>query len=140
MTTRSPVVYSAKLMCRFIHNERTHLRLANCPHAHSKMAEETANKKSHRDEETQGLEKVSDYVEELDAAPELGHAMSMLEGDHSKKNEAKLKRDQELAKVVIKKQEVELIMTELDVSKATAERTLREHKGDIIKALHALTD
>ncbi len=37
------------------------------------MAEETANKKSHRDEETQGLEKVSDYVEELDAAPELGH-------------------------------------------------------------------
>ncbi len=84
------------------------------------MAEETANKKSHRDEETQGLEKVSDYVEELDAAPELGHvgslrlaicniavcimqcspcvcglcvqAMSMLEGDHSKKNEAKLKR------------------------------------------------
>lgn len=31
-------------------------------------------------------------------------------------------------------------MTELDVSKATAERTLREHKGDIIKALHALTN
>ncbi len=34
----------------------------------------------------------------------------------------------------------QLQMTELEVSKATAERTLREHKGDIIKALHALTD
>lgn len=36
-----------------------------------KMAEENT-KKTHRDEETQGLEKVSDYVEEVDAAPELG--------------------------------------------------------------------
>lgn len=64
--------------------------------------------------------------------------------------------DQELAKVVIKKHEVELIvseyyhvmeanlvstqMNELDVSKQTAERTLREHKGDIIKALHCLIE
>ena len=31
-------------------------------------------------------------------------------------------------------------MTELEVSKQVAERTLREHKGDIIKALHALTE
>ncbi len=36
------------------------------------MAEESNAKKTHRDEETQGLEKVSDYVEEVDAAPELG--------------------------------------------------------------------
>ena len=31
-----------------------------------------AQRKQHRDEETQGLEKVSDYVEEVDTAPELG--------------------------------------------------------------------
>ena len=33
-----------------------------------------------------------------------------------------------------------LQMRELDLSKAVAERSLREHKGDLIKALHALTE
>lgn len=31
-----------------------------------------AANKRHRDEETQGLEKVTDYVEEVENAPELG--------------------------------------------------------------------
>lgn len=31
-------------------------------------------------------------------------------------------------------------MKELDLTKAVAERSLREHKGDLIKALHALTE
>ena len=33
-----------------------------------------------------------------------------------------------------------LQMKELDLSKTVAERSLREHKGDLIKALHALTE
>ena len=33
-----------------------------------------------------------------------------------------------------------LQMKELDLSKAVAERSLREHKGDLIKALHALIE
>ena len=31
-------------------------------------------------------------------------------------------------------------MRELEIPKSVAERSLREHKGDLIKALHALTD
>lgn len=31
-------------------------------------------------------------------------------------------------------------MRELEIPKAAAERSLREHKGDLIKALHSLTD
>ena len=33
-----------------------------------------------------------------------------------------------------------LQIKELDLSKAVAERSLREHKGDLIKVLHALTE
>jgi len=31
-------------------------------------------------------------------------------------------------------------MRELEIPKSVAERSLREHKGDLIKALHSLTD
>lgn len=99
----------------------------------------TAWKKKHQDVETQNLEKVTDYVEEAGNSEELGKAMSLLESDMKKKNEAKAKREQELAKVVINKVDVELIMTELDVSKTIAERSLREHNGDLIRTLHTLT-
>lgn len=51
-----------------------------------------------------------------------------------------LKRDQELAKVAIKKQDVELIMRELEVTKQVAERSLREHMGSLSTTLVALTN
>ena len=70
-------------------------------------------------------------------------------------------REKELAKVVVKKEDIELIVRatqmriyirqkyriwynsqvrELEISKSAAERSLREHKGNLIKALHSLTD
>ena len=36
------------------------------------VPEPAAASRRHRDEETQGLEKVTDYVEEVENAPELG--------------------------------------------------------------------
>ena len=49
-------------------------------------------------------------------------------------------REQELSKVTINKELVVLIMKEMDMSKTASERVLREHKGDVISALLALTD
>ena len=51
-----------------------------------------------------------------------------------------IKRDQELAKVAIKKQDVELIMRELEVTKQVAEKSLRENKGSLKETLILLTN
>jgi len=49
-------------------------------------------------------------------------------------------KDRELAKVAIKKSDVELIMRELEVTKQIAERSLREHQGCLQPTLVALTN
>ena len=58
----------------------------------------------------------------------------------SRKTVEKLTREMKLAKVVISKEHVELIMYEMEVPKEKAENTLREHGGDVIKALTFLVD
>ena len=52
----------------------------------------------------------------------------------------KLAREKELAKVLIKKEDVDLIMQELEIPKGKAERTLREHQGNVVEALTSLTN
>ncbi|NWW05646.1 HYPK protein, partial [Oreocharis arfaki] len=49
-------------------------------------------------------------------------------------------REKELAKVTIKKEDLELIMTEMEISRAAAERSLREHMGNVVEALITLTN
>lgn len=51
-----------------------------------------------------------------------------------------LARERELAKVAINKEDVDLILNELEISKTKAERTLREHQGNVVEALAALTN
>ena len=55
-------------------------------------------------------------------------------------DEIELKRNRlkELASVVIKDEDVELIMNEFELSKKTAEDTLREHNGKVSEALRFL--
>lgn len=43
-------------------------------------------------------------------------------------------------KVSIKKEDVELIMKELEIPKVKAERALREHQGNLIETLVTLTN
>ncbi|XP_023803645.1 huntingtin-interacting protein K, partial [Cyanistes caeruleus] len=50
------------------------------------------------------------------------------------------RREKELAKVTIKKEDLELIMTEMEISRAAAERSLREHMGNVVEALITLTN
>ena len=49
-------------------------------------------------------------------------------------------REKELAKVSIKKEDVDLIVEEMEIPRSKAEKTLREHQGDVVKALATLTN
>ena len=49
-------------------------------------------------------------------------------------------KEKELAKVSIRKEDVDLIADEMEISKSKAERTLREHAGNVVEALAALTN
>lgn len=49
-------------------------------------------------------------------------------------------KEKELAKVSIKKEDVELIVKELEIPKSKAEKALREHHGNLIDTLITLTN
>uniref|UniRef100_A0A803WDF0 Huntingtin interacting protein K n=1 Tax=Ficedula albicollis TaxID=59894 RepID=A0A803WDF0_FICAL len=69
-----------------------------------------------------------------------GQAMSVIGDRRSREQKAKQEREKELAKVTIKKEDLELIMTEMEISRAAAERSLREHMGNVVEALITLTN
>ena len=108
------------------------------------------------------LEKVTDYAEEKeigsssaaeDAIAVISRILYLvcknvikqsfgLFSDNKQVEEAakRIAREKELAKVSIKKEDVELIVKEMEISKDKAERTLREHAGNIVEALASLTN
>merc|ERR1719369_1735889 len=89
------------------------------------------------------LEKVTDYAEDkeiLSTGNELEDAIVAIRNKQAQKTAEKVARERELAKVVISKEHVELIMHEMELPKDKAERTLREHGGDVVKALTALVN
>lgn len=52
----------------------------------------------------------------------------------------RLRKEKELMLIKIKKEDVELIVTELEMSAERAERALREHGGNLLETLGALTN
>lgn len=58
----------------------------------------------------------------------------------SKETEARLAKEQELQKVQIKKEDVEMIVNEMLISRSQAEQVLREHMGNVVAALTELTN
>jgi NACalpha-BTF3-like transcription factor len=52
----------------------------------------------------------------------------------------RLAREKELAKVSIRTEDVDLIVDEMEISKTKAEKTLREHQGNVVRALASLTN
>ena len=85
------------------------------------------------------LEKVTDFAEEKEIdAGNLNDAMSVIADKRKKDAEAKAEREKMLASVKVKKEEVEIIMNEFEVTKLKAERCLKEHNGDLKSALSAL--
>lgn len=64
--------------------------------------------------------------------------MNLLADKRNKENEEKLAKENELQKVQVKREHLELIMNELEVSSTVAEKALRENKGDVVLALTQL--
>ncbi|XP_064551252.1 huntingtin-interacting protein K [Drosophila montana] len=85
------------------------------------------------------LERVTDYAEEKEiSAANISSAVEQFGNQRSKENELRVAKEKELQKVQVKKEDIELIMNELLVSKAQAEKVLREQSGDVVAALEAI--
>lgn len=66
--------------------------------------------------------------------------MKLVDNKQEEEAAKRLLKEKELAKVSIKKEDVDLIVEEMEISKSKAERTLREHAGNVVEALAALTE
>ncbi|GAB0093525.1 huntingtin-interacting protein K [Sergentomyia squamirostris] len=87
------------------------------------------------------LERVTDYAEEKEIhSADISNAINMFGDKRSKEDEERMAKERELQKVQIKKEDVELIINEMQISRTNAEKTLREHRGDVVAALEALTN
>ncbi|VDI24206.1 huntingtin-interacting protein K-like [Mytilus galloprovincialis] len=87
------------------------------------------------------LEKVTDFVEETEiSAQSIGDAMNKLTEKKTKERAEFIAREKELSKIKISKEDVDLIVLEMEIGRSLAERKLREHKGDIVEALVELTN
>lgn len=69
---------------------------------------------------------------------DLRQAVNLFADKRNKENEEKLAKEHELQKIQVKKEHLELIMAELEVSANVAEKALREHNGDVVLALQFL--
>merc|ERR1719516_203093 len=87
------------------------------------------------------LEKVTDYAEDqeiLSTGNELEDAIVAIRNKQALKTAEKLARERELAKVAVNKEDIDLIIDEMEVKRDRADRVLREHGGDVVSALTAL--
>ncbi|BFF90533.1 huntingtin-interacting protein K [Drosophila madeirensis] len=85
------------------------------------------------------LERVTDYAEEKEiSAANISSAVAQFGNQRNKENELRVAKEKELQLVQVKKEDIELIMNELLVSKAHAEKVLREQSGDVVAALEAI--
>ncbi|XP_055850210.1 huntingtin-interacting protein K [Episyrphus balteatus] len=85
------------------------------------------------------LERVTDYAEEKEiSAADISSAVEQFGDKRIKEDEEKLAKERELQKVQVKKEDIELIMNEMLISKQQAEKVLREQRGDVVAALEIL--
>ncbi|XP_037952053.1 huntingtin-interacting protein K-like [Teleopsis dalmanni] len=85
------------------------------------------------------LERVTDYAEEKEiSAANISSAVEQFGNQRSKEDELKVAKEKELQKVHVKKEDIEIIMNEMLITKAQAEKVLREQSGDLVAALEAI--
>ena len=104
--------------------------------AEKEVDEKDERSKSHK-QESADLERVTDFAEETELAVNANNlrAINLIEEQRVKENQA---REEELAKVVITKDDVDLIIKELEITKQQAELALRQSSGDVVQALVSL--
>ncbi|XP_045183842.1 huntingtin-interacting protein K-like [Mercenaria mercenaria] len=111
------------------------------PELNDEESSNKAKKSAKYDSGAADLEKVTDYVEEAEISPQnIGEAIRVANDENNAKNVAKKEKEKELSKVKISKEDVDLIVHEMEIPRTMAERKLREHKGNIVEALVALTN
>ena len=105
-------------------------------------AEELQNpEKKHDKAACADLEKITDYEEDKEISNQnIGNAISIIEGRRTEENMHRAAREKELSMVKVKREDIELIINEMEVSHSVAERKLREANGDIVQALCWLTE
>jgi len=87
------------------------------------------------------LEKVTDFVEEKEMMTQnIGDAMKAVNDRMSGEANEKRLKEIELSRVKINKEDIDLIVEEMEISRTAAERSLREHKGNVLDALLSLTN
>lgn len=101
--------------------------------ADKEVEEKDDRSKSHK-QESADLERVTDFAEETELAVNANNlrTINLIEAQRAKENQA---REEELARVSITKDDVDLIMRELEITKQQAELALRQSKGDVVQAL-----
>lgn len=105
------------------------------------LPEKSQKKTAKYDSGAADLEKVTDYAEEKEiSSQDVAGAISAIGHRRNKEVLEKQAREKELLKVSIKKEDVDLIVREMEISRTVAERTLREYHGNVVNALTALTN
>ncbi|KAI9580695.1 huntingtin-interacting protein K [Glossina fuscipes] len=85
------------------------------------------------------LERVTDYAEEKEiSTADISSAVEQFGNQRQKEDELKVAKEKELQKVQVKKEDIELIMNEMLITKIQAEKVLREQRGDVVAALEAI--
>lgn len=84
-------------------------------------------------QECADLEKVTDYAEEKEISINATNleTINLIEAQRNKETQA---REEELAKVKITREDVDLLIKELEITRQQAELALRQSSGDIVQA------
>ncbi|RUS20916.1 hypothetical protein BC937DRAFT_94037 [Endogone sp. FLAS-F59071] len=104
---------------------------------------EQVEEKGIRGQASKDMQNVTGYVNEEAAGKDvdeakLGKAMSFLQDAAKKQKEEQQVKQKEVEKIVVSKEDVELIISEMQVTKPVAERHLRENKGDVLETLRKM--
>ena len=91
---------------------------------------------SHCSKSVSDLDKVTDFA----ADKEVKYSMDTIMQINKLEEASKVKHANDLSKVQIKQEDVDLIVTEMEISEAKAEQVLRENDGDVVKSLTFLTN
>ncbi|PIK54370.1 putative huntingtin-interacting protein K-like [Apostichopus japonicus] len=87
------------------------------------------------------LERVTDYAEEQEiSVHDMSNALAEVNEKRKARTKERAEMEKELAKVVIKKTDVDLIVNEMEISRTEAERSLRVNQGNVVNALIQLTN
>jgi NACalpha-BTF3-like transcription factor len=85
------------------------------------------------------LEKVTDFVEEKEMTSQnISDAMKAVNDRMTGEASEKRLKELELSRIKINKEDIDLVVDQMEISRSAAERALREHKGSVFDALVAL--